>query len=259
MKTKIFVVTHKNVKMPQDPTYAPIVVGKNKDEFPKEYYRDDQNDNISNKNESYCELTAMYWIWKNVDEYDNIGICHYRRYLMKNVSNNIGDILTKEEIEENLKKYDIILPQRRYFLRKNVEEQYYSQDNAFEKDYKILREVIKEIAPDYFETFQKVSAGHSTYLYNIIITKKETYRRYCEWLFEILNEVEKRIDITNYTQQQKRIFGFMAERLMTVYVEKNNLKVKEFKVVNIEKTKLNEEKVITKNNLKKLVNKFRRK
>lgn len=41
-------------------------------------YVDNTGDNISDRNRQMCELTAMYWIWKNADA-EVVGIEHYRR------------------------------------------------------------------------------------------------------------------------------------------------------------------------------------
>lgn len=253
MKKKIFVVTHKNIELPNIEIYTPIVVGNKKFKFPDFYYRDDINDNISEKNPNYCELTALYWIWKNINNYDIVGLCHYRRYFVSQIQHGWEVLLKDETIEKYLNKYDIILPQKRVFLKQTVEEQYYSNDKAFKKDYEILRNVIKDKEPDYIEIFEEVSKSHSTFLYNMLITKKTTLNQYCEWLFNILFEVEKRVDISNYTAQQKRIFGYLSERLMTVYIIKNRLKVKEVNVINIEDDLKKERKKMIKNKIKRLI------
>ena len=51
---------------------------------------DDEGDNISQKNKTYCELTAQYWAWKNEDA-DYYGFFHYRRYLAFDPSLNKDD------------------------------------------------------------------------------------------------------------------------------------------------------------------------
>lgn len=78
-KTQILGVTHKEYQFPKDALYTPIQVNaqKNKD---LGYLKDNEGDNISFKNNNYCELTAMYWAWKNLS-CDIIGINHYRRIL----------------------------------------------------------------------------------------------------------------------------------------------------------------------------------
>lgn len=252
MNKKIFIVSHKDIELPNNELYTPIIVGNKEFKIPNDYYRDDTYDNISIKNSNYCELTALYWIWKNVNDYDIVGLCHYRRYFVEKMEKNFKVLLTSENIEKYLKKYDIILPQKRYFLKKKVKEQYCQRDNAFKKDYELLSELIQQIEPSYIEAFKKVSNSNSTYLYNMFIAKKELLNNYCEWLFNILFELERGLDISNYSAQQRRVYGYLAERLMTVYVIKNKLKVKEVNVLNFEKNLKEEKKIMLKNKIKRI-------
>jgi hypothetical protein len=57
-----------------------------------------------------------------------------------------------------------------------------------------------------------------SYLYNCWILKKEIFEAYSEWLFGILEEVEKRIDSTHYSQQKFRTPGTLTERLWGIYL-----------------------------------------
>ena len=47
--------------------------------------------------------------------------------------------------------------------------------------------------------------------------------------------MEKRIDITSYNQYEARVFGYIAERLFNVWIEKEHLKIKEMPIVFLEK------------------------
>ena len=82
-KCKIYIVTHKKFKPPVDPMYVPIQVGKQNTKKNLNILSDDTGDNIAYKNANYCELTALYWIWKNEMQADIIGMCHYRRYFTR--------------------------------------------------------------------------------------------------------------------------------------------------------------------------------
>ena len=44
-------------------------------------FHDDEGENISEKNDKYCELTAQFWAWKNIHDADYYGFWHYRRFM----------------------------------------------------------------------------------------------------------------------------------------------------------------------------------
>lgn len=91
MKNKIYVITHKDFKYDILDIYKPIFVGPNKPTSNMKYISDSSSDNISNKNENYCELTAIYWIWKNIHDCENVGIVHYRRYFIYGIRSKLID------------------------------------------------------------------------------------------------------------------------------------------------------------------------
>ena len=76
----MYVITHKHFNYQKLPVeYTPILVGANKNSNPDHFVQDNEGDNISDKNFSYCELTGLYWMWKH-SKSQNIGLSHYRRY-----------------------------------------------------------------------------------------------------------------------------------------------------------------------------------
>lgn len=233
-KIKIYIATHKKFNPPESEIYIPIRVGSilNDDDFG--YIRDDTKENISVKNKNYCELTALYWIWKN-DKSDIVGLVHYRRYFFKNImSNKIENILDEEEIGNIFNKYDVIVPNKTFIIKHNVEKSW--RTTHLKKDYDLCREVIKEKHPDYLNAFDSFSKSKKLYICNMIIAKKEYFNNYCEWLFDILFELEKKIDLSNYDEYNKRIFGFLSERLLNVWLYKNkDLKIKQKVVYNIDR------------------------
>ncbi len=79
---KIILVTHKEYDFPNAKYYIPIQVGKALSSHKLNIQGDDVGDNISIKNSSFCELTALYWVWKNnfIGDSDYVGFVHYRRY-----------------------------------------------------------------------------------------------------------------------------------------------------------------------------------
>ena len=233
-KVEVYVVTHKLFDKKLCDCYKKIAVGSNllSDKTFNEYLRDDVGDNISDKNANYCELTAHYWIWKN-SKADIVGLCHYRRYFTNKIfSNDLTNIPNADQIQSILDNgYDIILPYRP-IARRKVKEIYC--DYGFEHDLDILRKIILEKYHDYIGAYDMLMDRHSNYPYNMLICSKKHFNEYSKWLFDILFEVEKRTDLTGYTQQQARIYGFMSERLLEVWVLHNSLKIKHLRVFNNE-------------------------
>ncbi len=226
MNTSIWVITHKKYEPIKDSLYKTIHVGKALSED-LGYIGDDTKDNISSKNKSYCELTGLYWLWKNYDG-DIIGICHYRRFFMQN-----DMLLTKEYIEDTLKEYDCIIPSCGIVGDNESVRQQYDKKHYI-SDFDMCRQVIQEKYPEYIEAFDIMQGSALMNFANMIITYKQIFDKYCEWLFDILFEVEKRIDISNRDEYQKRAMGFLSERLLKVWLIKNNYKVKEQLVKMIE-------------------------
>lgn len=236
MDIKILVATHKKYWMPEDDVYVPIHVGREGKE-PLGYLEDNTGDNISAKNANYCELTGLYWAWKNLNcEY--IGLCHYRRYFAGRAkSSDLADkkaaIFHRQDYEALLQKYDVILPKKRNYYIETVRSQYEHAHNK--RDLDETEKIIQELYPEYSSCFTKVMNRTKLHILNMFVMKKELFEEYCKWLFTILFELEKRIDISSYNQYEARVFGFLSERLFNVWLERKKLKVIEVPVVFLEK------------------------
>ncbi|MCR5273308.1 MAG: DUF4422 domain-containing protein [Lachnospiraceae bacterium] len=215
----LYVIAHKSFNAPPFKLYVPIQVGAALNDD-LGILRDDVGDNISTKNPNFCELTGMYWIWKNVKDKTVVGICHYRRYFI----NDKGFLLSENEIRDILSKKDIITSK---MITLNNSYYYGFSVNHHAKDLDITRDVLSEKYPDYIPFFDELVNGPHTYFGNLIICEKTLYDNYMSWLFDILFEVERRVDMTGYDNYQKRLYGFLSEFLQTVYIKKNNLKVHE--------------------------------
>lgn len=218
LNTKVYVMSHKAFTKPKDSLYVPMHVGRALGEE-LGYLPDNTGDNISEKNRNYCELTGLYWLWKNATD-DIIGICHYRRYFVKD-----EEFITKEYIEKVLQEYDVIVPTSKCTQYKNIYEHYAQMHN--EKDMNICKEVLLEKYPEYEQAFDLCMNTNISCWANMIITKKKIFDTYCEWLFDILFEVERRVDISSYDTFQARIYGYLSERLLRVWLLKNSYKVRE--------------------------------
>lgn len=233
---KIYVITHKKFDdnlIRENDIYKPLLVGvSNGNTGGKNYLKDNQGKNISNKNYSFCELTGIYWVWNNEDN-DIVGIDHYRRYFV----NSSGSLLSKEEIENDLKKYDAILPQKDpdAFLGKTAAQ--YFGDRHDPLIWTLCRDIIKEKYPEYIVDFDWYSYQDAGYSYNMIIAKQQLINKYNSWLFNILFELDKKVNLKNYTKYNQRMWGFVSERLINVWIHHQKLAVVEYPVKFIGKQK----------------------
>lgn len=235
MDIKILVATHKKAQMPQDCCYFPLHVGREGKQN-LGYIGDNTGDNISSKNKSFCELTGVYWAWKNV-KCDYIGLVHYRRLFAKGfhlTSNGKWKaVLSQKDFEALLKKTNVVLPRKRHYYIETSRSQYEHAHNP--NDLKILEEVITERHPEFLKSLNDVlnkTAGHR---FNMFVMRKDIFDSYCEWLFDILFELEKRIDISNYNPYNARVFGFIGERLLDVWITAKNLNYVEQNVLFMER------------------------
>ena len=241
---KIIVAAHKKYPMPKDSMYLPVQVGAaGKDDIG--YTRDDSGDNISTKNPNYCELTGLYWAWKNL-KCDYVGIVHYRRNFTqkkqpvirpgRTPERCLEDVLTQEEADALLEKFDVILPTRRNYFIETIYSHYANTHHQEHLD--VTREIIEERYPDYlncYDTVMKRTMGH---MFNMYIMKKSLSDEYCQWVFDILFDLEKKMGEKNYSQFQGRFYGRVSEILLNVWldrqVELHGYKVKQVRLLTTE-------------------------
>lgn len=194
---------------------------------------DNSGDNISQKNGNYCELTALYWIWKNrlctnigdkvrdkmthdngkksdaentaeTDEYQYYGLAQYRRMfelseddLLRLYSNDV----------------DVLLP---YPLPYAPDIHEHHKRYIKEPDWKALIQALNELQPEYAKAFEKILEQPFLYNYNVILAKKKVLKDYCEWLFPILSRVEE-LSVPKGDERSDRYIGYMGETLETLY------------------------------------------
>lgn len=215
-KIRIIVAAHKPYWMPEEEMYIPLQVGAAGKESIG-FRRDDEGENISEKNANYCELTGLYWAWKNL-EADYIGLAHYRRHFAggKHGGSKEARVITEAEVREKLKGTDILLPTPRHYRIETNYSQYAHAHHA--RDLAAVREILGEMHPECLRPWDesmKRTVGHR---FNMFIMKKEQMDDYCEWLFGILGELEQRLDISGYSGNDRRVFGFVSERLTDVWL-----------------------------------------
>lgn len=241
LNVKILVATHKPYWMPYDPIYLPVHVGAegktdgNGNPLDFGFVKDNTGDNISSKNANYCELTGLYWAWKNLDA-DYIGLAHYRRHFTVSRFRNKKRLpINGTELSPLLCKYDVILPKKRHYF---IETNYSHYIHAHHKeDLNLTREIIMEKYPNYlisFDESMKMTSGHR---FNMLIMRRDILNSYCKWLFDILFDLENRLDITTYNENDSRVFGFVSERLLDVWIVANDVAYMELPVVFLEDEK----------------------
>lgn len=232
-KINILIATHKKYNMPKYKSYLPIHVGKEGKEKIG-YIGDNTGKNISLKNPNFCELTGLYWAWKNLKS-DYIGLVHYRRYFKGKTKskNNFEKILSDREIKELINHNDIILPQKRNYYIETLYSHY--EHTMYVEPLDITGEIIKEKYPKYTKEFDLLKKRKKAHMFNMLIMKKEILNEYCKWLFDILFELEKRVDVSKYDAFHARFYGRVSELLLDVWINTNGYKYTEVPVLNIEK------------------------
>ena len=267
----IMVAFHKEYFYVESRNFFQIQVGKELSNIKLDMRGDNEGVNISSKNKNYCELTALYWAWKNVDA-QYYGLMHYRRYfyipmlhntVLLNLKKQTKKILnssfkteykqgrpvlqvkSKTEAKQEINKldqyltdkdysnYDVIIPFK-ILVDSSIKEQFIL--NHIASDWSTLEEIIRTKFPFIYSDFEVTMNSNELYPYNMFIMKKEYFFQYMEFLFSVFTELEKSIDLEDRSDYQKRVFGFISERLLTVYFNYlkrsvSNLKYKEADVM----------------------------
>lgn len=247
---KIYTVTHKIPPILHNQLYV-CMQGGIGETINESFLRDNFAENIAEKNIFYSELSSAYWLWKNVKDVDYIGLAHYRRFLniypnLFEPKKNIEYYTTKtfaatklfktephfqqKKIIQILEKGYIILP-KKIKLKNNVYKHY--QESHYIEHLDLTIEILNSLFPEYNKSMQKVINCNELYICNMFISTKKFWDDYHQWLFKILFELESKIIIPNDIYQ-RRVFSFLSERLLNVYIEKNKPNKKEFSIMFIE-------------------------
>lgn len=253
-KLKILVSYHKPSTLIKNDIFIPIHVGrdlKDKESKDGKINLDDYNwllenmigdntgDNISSKNRKYCELTAIYWAWKNYEKIGNpeyIGFMHYRRLLNINFSNKSTEIcgfnekinnslgFYNDNIDNLLLNYDIILPELynvhpfglNDFIMTNYD--FYARNHIISDLDKIIN-IINDNSSEYKIELNKYFNDTKSLFFNIFIMKKEIFFQYCKWIFSILYKYELiRCDSKHIDIHENRDIAYIAERLLNIFI-----------------------------------------
>jgi hypothetical protein len=242
---QLYSVYHKPFFIPQAKYVIPIQAGKAVSNLDLKIVADNSGDNISDLNGTFCELTVKYWVWKNAERSaTHWGLCHYRRYFMKKPllyfnAPRLKDFpATQEALDEVLddKLYDRccsllqshdVIVQQPMFIHKNKYglldlRQHYEKDHIA-SDWEAVMQAIKKLYPEYEKSAESFNMSYKMSFFNMMIAPWNIWDGYLEWLFNILFEVKRNIKIPE-DAYQSRVFGFMSERLINLYIQHNQLK-----------------------------------
>ncbi len=222
----IYVVLHKKFKVLSDDMYHPLCVGRNYTN--PNFLNEHTGKNIAHLNGKINECTAMYWIWKNTNS-AYVGLNHYRRYFYNDDMQYKWNFLTKKKAHKLLTAYDIILAKSDPFAN-TVFEQFketIKDKELFDFVFTKFCKEIKEHQGEYLDAFHAVMQSHNFFRCNLFLTKRFIFNSYCEWLFSFLLPIAEEIDLSNYEGTDSRILGFFAERMLSVWLYKQNYSMME--------------------------------
>lgn len=246
----IYPVFHKQFVLPQKNYVTPIQGGKDLSIIDLNMMGDNSGDNISNLNATFCELTVVYFLWKNkhIQKATYWGLAHYRRYFctdmhwtkikLKNVyylkatEASLQKIFSQKfekKLEQFLSPNSVILS-RKVKCRSKIDKSFISVKQFFYESHEpqaweLLRAAISEISPKYLKDFELVENASATSACNMMIAHTNVWDEFLEWMFPILFRVSQiyRLPEDDY---QKRAIGFLSERLFDVFFSHHHNKYK---------------------------------
>lgn len=241
----VIIAAHKKYQMPTDEMYLPLHVGaagKNSiEDDGRLYQRDDEGENISELNPYFCELTGLYWAWKNLDT-DYIGLAHYRRHFSSNpyCKNVRESVLKKSDIVDDLGKVKVFVPKKRWYYIETLYSHYAHTHHIFQLDE--TRKIISEYCPEYIGSFDKAVKQRWGYMFNMMIMERDLLNDYCSWLFDILFELKKRLGEDGLTPFHSRYYGRISEIIFNVWLleqqkvgKLKDSEIKEIPLIHVEK------------------------
>ena len=256
---KIFISYHDNHKLIKSDIISPVQTGcANAPVLFDGMLRDNDGENISDKNDRYNELSAQYWVWKNYDKIGNpdyVGFMHYRRHFIFDdwVGNenykwlSCGDIyfvpfitdrylkhISDEDIQKTIKDTDCIVI-KKYDVKnlnaKNCKKQYVNLPGQKPENFDILIKTALKLYPEYKREINMIAKGSVQYLCNMFIMKRDLFMEYSEFCFSILDAVDKQIDSSNMDKQACRFLGYFGEFLLSIFVfhlyKRGDVRIKE--------------------------------
>lgn len=228
LDVRIAVAAHKPYWMPTDPMYLPVQVGAAGRPPIEGFARDDEGDGISVDNPRYCELTALWWAWRNLDA-DAVGLAHYRRHF---AGSGERGTLTGREAADLLSRAPLVLPRRRRYWVETVGGHYAHTFDGSQLD--VLRDAVGNVCPEYLPDVDRHLAERSGHIWNMLVARADVLDAWCSWLFPVLREAESNIDFSGMTPFEARCMGRLSELLLDAWASHEGVPYVEAPVVSME-------------------------
>lgn len=192
---------------------------------------DNTGDNISYLNDTFAELTAHYWVWKNAPKTPFVGFQHYRRFFNFSTKpykqsspyflykKRASQCLNPTDILNHLNQYNLTIPRLGGPFENNltVQSQYEKvhDPKAWEAMISYLSKKFSAPQKDSLFQFLDYHYLHPCILY---VASYDTFNTMMTWLFDILFELKEILPKTIYPDPyQNKQIAFLAERLLTFY------------------------------------------
>lgn len=232
---KILVCHYRDIYLRStDSAYFDIQCGKEATGLDLGMQGDNTGDNISARNQYWSEITGLYWAWKNMERADYVGLCSYRRFfnfkpafgapvrvVPRSSTFEVGGI-DLSAIIALFEQYDVVVP-KPYVYAYSIRR--VCSMNYVDRDFDLLEKVVHDLSPEYEAAFRHVLYGTNKMIgHNMFILPWDRFQQFCSWVFSILLRLEKIIDPSHYSIRQVRVFGYMHEILLGVFIEHHKLR-----------------------------------
>lgn len=244
-KVNIFIPYFNIVPVYSTDVFHPIFIGEVNSKLHTDALQDNSGENIFQKSKLYGELSAYYWVWKNflsTAESNYVGFCQFYHFLdfSINITNtaafkliyldefkDVFEKYTEENISKFIQEYDVVLPTQ-IPLKTNLYAQYLK--NHKKEDLDLTFDVIKEIYPQYTNAINDVMLSNFMFTFGNFVMKKDVFSNFCQWLFNLLNSVEEKINWNEYGRYKDIVSSvFITERLFNIWLSYNS-KVNNFNI-----------------------------
>lgn len=173
---------------------------------------DNTGDHISGKNGDYSEGTALYWVWKNTQGQEYVGLFHYRRQMTMDL-----DSL------QVLRNYDVLLTVPTYVSM--CIKDFFCGDYILEYDWNLMMRFIGEYDQAYYETALAYEKAHCYFPCNIFIMKRKYFDEMCSFIFGITEKVDAFYQNMGLVRKD-RYMGFLVENLLSIYIMHHGSRLK---------------------------------